>query len=62
MLAFVGLHWPFWPLWPWMIFVSKKWPLPTIDMFPTIRCQNQLPNEFQQPESLRMVVILCAVT
>ena len=27
MLAFVGLHWPFWPLWPWMIFLSKKWPL-----------------------------------
>ena len=21
-------------------------------MFPTIRCQNQFPNEFQQPESL----------
>ena len=27
MLAFVGLHWPFWPLWPWMIFLSKNWPL-----------------------------------
>ena len=27
LLAFVGLHWPFWPLWPWIIFLSKNWPL-----------------------------------
>ena len=26
-LAFVGLHWPFWPLWPWIILLSKNWPL-----------------------------------
>ena len=25
-------------------------------MFPTIRCQNQLPNEFHQPESLCIYV------
>ena len=25
-------------------------------MFPTIRCQNQFPNEFQQPESLWAVI------
>ena len=57
LMTFFGLHWPFWPLWPWMIFFSSKnWPLliklSTIDLFPTIRCQNQFPNEIQQSEPL----------
>ena len=32
-------------------FAEKNY-ISTIDMFPIIRCQKQLPNKFQQPESL----------
>jgi hypothetical protein len=33
-----------------LAFVGKK--ISTIDLFPTIRCQNQLPNKIQQSEKL----------
>ena len=60
MLAFVGLHFAFLAFMALDDFLKQKMAFPdkklsTIDMFPTIRCQNQLPNEFHQPESLCLV-------
>ena len=56
LMTFFGLHWPLWPLWPWMIFKAKTglcwWKLSTIDLFSTIRCQNQSPNEIGHFESV----------
>ena len=60
MLAFVGLCWPSLAFLAFLAlddffkqklaFVDKK--LSTIDLFPTIRCQNQLPNEIGHFETL----------
>ena len=46
-----------WPLWPWMIFLKQKLAfadkkLSTIDLFPTIRCQNQFPKVIGHSKSL----------
>mgnify|MGYP007048739356 CR=1 FL=1 len=53
LLAFIGLFGLYGLGW---FFKAKNglcwYKLSTIDLFPTIRCQNQLPNEFQPSESL----------
>ena len=43
-----------------MAFSDKK--LSKIDLFSTIRCQNQFPNEFQQSESLWLLYFVDAHT
>ena len=50
--------WSFGLCWPALAFLAFK--LTRIDLFPSIRCQNQLPNEIQQSESLCPVNICSA--
>ena len=55
-LGYAGLCWPSLAVLAFMalddFFKQKMAFADKIDMFPKIRCQNQLPNEFHQPESL----------